>query len=156
MVLATGFAGAAYAGKGDRAPSVQRSSPLLEGRILEVRLADFAQGIWTVDRQTCDGFTTIEEAKNGSAITIFRSLYETPSQICMVYGAEQGKSRAQRAALNCTQNSGGTMLGLLTLRKRGSSVLLVEDGERPQQSYRFCRPVVSVLEQVMAPGQRQD
>lgn len=136
------------AAKGDRKSGAIRTSPLLEGRVLDLRFADFAQGIWAADRATCDGLTAIDRGVPGSAIAIFRGLLETPSQICQVYGAEQGASGSQRAAMNCRLDSGGESLGLVTVRPRGPAGLSVQDGEHPPVYYRYCRAIPPVTQSV--------
>lgn len=134
------------AGKGDRAVKTQPSGLLMQGKILDVRFSDFAQGIWTRDAASCQKLSAIEDASEGSVIAIFRGLFETPDRICMVYGAEQGKRSSQRAALNCDLKSGNTALGLVTVRQRGSQVIVLEDGEQPAQTFEFCRAVPTVLD----------
>lgn len=138
----------AEAAKGDRKAGAIRTSPLLDGRVLDLRFAEFAQGIWASDGATCDALTAIDRGAPGSAIAIFRGLLETPSQICQVYGAQQGASGSQRAAMNCRLDNGGESLGLVTVRPRGSSGLSVQDGEHPPVYYRFCRAIPQVIQSV--------
>ncbi|WP_417668199.1 hypothetical protein [Roseibium sp.] len=135
---------AAVAGKGDRVVSVQRSSPLLERRVLDLRFAEFAQGIWARDGETCAQMSTIDRAAQGSTVAVFRGLLETPGRICLVYGAEQRAQNTQRAALNCDLDTGEEALGLVTVRRRGSDGLMLQEGEREPQFFRFCRSIPPV------------
>ncbi len=146
--LICGFAGMAVAGKGDRATSFHRVSPLLEKKVLDLRFADFAQGIWTRNSSACEDLYTVDRSTRGDVVAIFRGLLETPARICSVYGAEQGAKEAQRAALNCHLVSGGEALGLVTVRSRGSEGLMLQDGERPPQYFRFCRAIPPVMQTV--------
>ncbi|MTH96207.1 hypothetical protein E1297_09445 [Roseibium sp. RKSG952] len=146
LAWAAGFAALpAHAAKGDRQVDLPRVSPLLEGRVLELRFPETAEGIWVRRDFECADITRIHDAPPGSVVAIYRGLFETPGQICQVYGAEQGAANAQRAAMNCMRDDGGSALGLVTLRPRGSSVLLVQDGDLPPVAYRFCRPIRPVL-----------
>lgn len=138
----------AHAAKGDMQVSVQRSSPILEGRILDLNFAGFAQGIWTREASDCDAFTTIDRGKPGAVIAIFRSLMETPDEICQVYGAERADTGSQRAAMNCRLWSGADALGLVTISQRGTTEIAVQDGERPPVTYRFCRAIVPLVQPV--------
>lgn len=144
------LAGAAPAGaaKGDLHIQVRRSSPLLERRVLDLRFAGFAQGIWTRHSSDCQSLRNIDQAQPGTAVVIFRGLFETPTEICHVYGAEQRASGSQRAAMNCQLVSGGESLGLVTVRPIGSVGLSVQDGERPPIHYRFCRSIKPVIQPV--------
>ncbi|WP_338052236.1 hypothetical protein [Roseibium polysiphoniae] len=146
LAFSSELAGQAFAGKGDRVVSVQRRSPLLERKVLDLRFADFAQGIWTTDQEACSDLRSIDRSQPGSTVAIFRGLMETPDRICTVYGAEQGALEAQRAAMNCDLVAGGDALGLLTVRRRGSQGLMVQDGERPPEYFRFCRGIVPVTQ----------
>jgi hypothetical protein len=137
-----------HAAKGDMQVAVQRSSPILEGRILDLKFAGFAQGIWTREASDCDGLTTVDRGQPGAVIAIFRSLMETPEEICQVYGAEQAETDSQRAAMNCRQWSGAETLGLVTISQRGSTGISVQDGERPPVHYRFCRAIPLLLQPV--------
>ncbi|MTI44723.1 hypothetical protein JM93_02595 [Roseibium hamelinense] len=134
------------AAKGDRQVSLPRSSPLLEGKVLDLRFAEFAQGIWAKDHAVCDSLTRIDRAQPGEALAIFRGLFEAPGQICNVYGAEHRPSRVQRAAMNCRLDSGGSALGLVTVQKRGDAILLVQDGEGVPMAFSFCRPIPPLME----------
>lgn len=144
LLIAINFAEAA---KGDLRAEVPRSSPLLEGRSLDLRFAEFAQGIWTKEPADCQDLTTIDRAKPGTAIAIYRGLYETPAEICQVYGAEQRSSRSQRAAMSCHLVGGGYSLGLVTVRPIGSAGLSVQDGKHPPAHYQFCRAITPVIQQ---------
>ncbi len=140
----------AVAAKGDRKANVTRSSPLLEGKVLDLRFEPFAQGIWATNDAACNAMSTIDQSEPGTVLAIFRGLLETPEQICQVYGAEHGSSGSQRAAMNCSLSAGGEALGLVTVRPRGSAGLSVQDGKRPPAYYRFCKkidPVTSRLSQ---------
>ncbi|WP_209012064.1 hypothetical protein [Roseibium aggregatum] len=126
--------------------AVQRASPILEGRILDLTFAGFAQGVWTREKSDCDGLTTVDRGRPGAVIAIFRSLMETPEEICQVYGAEKAGTDSQRAAMNCRQWSGAETLGLITISQRGSSEISVQDGERPPVHFRFCRAIIPLLQ----------
>lgn len=136
----------AHAAKGDMQVAIQRASPILEGRILDLTFAGFAQGIWTREKRDCDGLTTVDRGRPGAVIAIFRSLMETTEEICQVYGAEKAGTDSQRAAMNCHQWSGSETLGLVTISQRGSSEISVQDGERPPVHYRFCRAIIPLLQ----------
>ncbi|MBD1549518.1 hypothetical protein HK439_24950 [Labrenzia aggregata] len=136
----------AHAAKGDMQVAVQRASPILEGRILDLTFAGFAQGVWTREKSDCDGLTTVDRGRPGAVIAIFRSLMETPEEICQVYGAEKAGTDSQRAAMNCRQWSGAETLGLITISQRGSSEISVQDGERPPVHFRFCRAIIPLLQ----------
>jgi len=138
----------AEAAKGDLKVAVRRASPILEGRILDLTFAGFAQGIWTRERSDCDSFTSVDRGRPGSVIAIFRSLMETPDEICQVYGAERAGTDSQRAAMNCHLWSGAETLGLVTIRQRGSVGLSVQNGDRPPVHYRFCRAIIPLLQPV--------
>ena len=138
------------AAKGDRVTAVRKSSPLLEGRQLDLRFASFAQGIWASDDGACNGLTSIDRAAPGSVLAVFRGLLETPGRICLVYGAEQGAETSQRAALNCDLASGEEALGLVTVQRRGENGLMFQDGEQPPRRMQFCRTILPVTS---APGQ---
>jgi hypothetical protein len=138
----------AQAAKGDMQIAVRRASPILEGRILDLTFAGFAQGIWTREASDCDAFTTVDRGRPGGVIAIFRSLMETPEEICQVYGAEKAGTDSQRAAMNCRLWSGAEALGLITIMQRGETGISVQDGERPPVHYRFCRAIPSLLRPV--------
>jgi len=123
------------AAKGDRQPSVRRSSPLLEGKVLDLRFAGFAQGIWARQAQDCENLSAID-----------RGLLETPDRICQVYGAEKRSSGAQRAAMNCRLTTGSEALGLVTVRPRGTESISVQDGDHSAVNYRFCRAITPLLQ----------
>jgi len=137
--------GPALAGKGDLKPSVPRSAPLLKGKMLDLRFAEFAQGIWVRDPANCPA-RRIDATEPGSTIAIFRGLLETPGRICQVYGAEKDKLKTQRAAINCLFTDGGEAIELVTVQPRGSNGLLIQEGERPPVHFRFCEPVQTVLD----------
>lgn len=149
VLVAVGLAadfGSALASKGDRISGVRKSAPLLERKVLDLRFATFAQGIWTRDTKTCSALETIDQAPPGSAIAVFRGLLETPGRICLLYGAERGGvKKSQRAALNCGLNSGEETLSLVTLSGRGNQTLIVQDGEHPAESFKFCRTITPVI-----------
>lgn len=136
----------AEAAKGDRQPSVRRSSPLLEGKVLDLRFAGFAQGIWARQTQDCDNLSVIDRGVPGSLVAIYRGLLETPDQICQVYGAEKRSSGAQRAAMNCRLTTGSETLGLVTVRPRGTEGITVQDGDHPAVHYRFCRAITPLIQ----------
>ncbi|WP_209017461.1 hypothetical protein [Roseibium aggregatum] len=142
-VLAAG--GPALAGKGDLKFDVPKSAPLLQGRALDLRFADFAQGIWVRDPEDCPG-PSIDRSKPGSALAIYRGLWEAPDRICQVYGAELGRRETQRAAISCTLTDGGEAIELVTVRPRGTQGLLVQEGERAPVQYRFCARIVPILQ----------
>lgn len=136
----------AQAGKGDLTVSVPRVSDILASRTLDLRFADFAQGIWTQTEGDCQKLTRIDVGTPGDAIAIYRGLFETPGRVCLVYGAEQDATEIQRAAMNCRLDRGGSALGLVTVAKRGSGNLLFQEGERPPVTYQFCKAIPSILE----------
>ncbi len=142
------FLGAAHAGKGDRVLSVPRGSPILERKVLDLRFADFAQGIWASDVPTCQRLEAIDAADDGTAVAVFRGLIETPDRICLVYGAETGSVNSQRAALNCDLESGEEALGLITLRRSGKEGLLIQDGTHEPRYFQFCKPILPVTRSV--------
>lgn len=145
LSLAAFPAGPAVAGKGDRKTSVPRSAPLLKGKTLDLRFADFAQGVWVRDLSNCPA-ERIDRNAPGSAIAIYRGLLETPGRICQVYGAEKDKLRTQRAAINCLLNDGGDAIELVTVQPRGTNGLMVQEGERPPVHFRFCEAIIPVLQ----------
>ena len=138
----------AEAAKGDMKIVVRRASPILEGRVLDLKFAGFAQGIWARDASDCEGLTTVDRARPGAVIAFFRGLMETPGEICQVYGAEKAASDSQRAAMNCRLWNEAEVLRLVTVKPRGSDGLTVEDGERPPVHYRLCRPITPVTQPV--------
>ena len=142
LCLLTG--GPAFAAKGDLMFEVPRAAPLLQGKTLDLRFADFAQGIWVSDPAHCPA-GQIDRSPPGSALAIYRGLFETPGRICQVYGAEKSGKRTQRAALNCLLNDGGEAIELVTVQPRGSDVLIVQEGEKPPVDFRFCEAIVPVL-----------
>lgn len=135
----------AYAGKGDLKVSVPKRAPLLQGKTLDLRFADFAQGIWVRDLEKCPA-PRIDQSAPGSTIAFYRGLMETSSRICQVYGAEKHNRSAQRAAINCLLNDGGQAIELVTVRPRGSNGLMVQQGERPPVYFRFCEKIIPVLQ----------
>lgn len=140
------LAGPAMAAKGDRKVSLQHKPSILASRSLDLRFADFAQGIWTTDASRCEQLSKIDVGEPGEAIAIYRGLFETPGKVCLVYGAEQNPNKTQRAAMNCRMDKGGSALGLLTVTKRGTSKLVIQEGERRPVAYRFCRTISPLLE----------
>ncbi|WP_150525695.1 hypothetical protein [Roseibium sediminis] len=145
MLLIAGLS-PAHAAKGDRTVTIQRSSEILASRTLDLRFADFAQGIWARQVDRCESVARIDEGEPGDAIAIYRGLFETPGRICVVYGAEQNATRVQRAAMNCRLDRGGSALGLVTVTSRGPSKLVVQEGERPPVAYRFCRAIPPLIQ----------
>ncbi|WP_420412607.1 hypothetical protein [Roseibium sp.] len=145
LALTAAFSAPAVAGKGDRKLSVPRSAPLLKGKTLDLRFAEFAQGIWVRDLSNCPA-PRIDRNAPGSAIAIYRGLLETPGRICQVYGAEKDKLRTQRAAINCLLNDGGEAIELVTVQPRGTNGLMVQEGERPPVHFRFCEAIQPVLQ----------
>ena len=145
MLLIAGLS-PAHAAKGDRKVAVQRTSEILPSRTLDLRFADFAQGIWARQVDRCETLTRIDEGEPGDAIVIYRGLFETPGRICAVYGAEQNATRVQRAAMNCLLDRGGSALGLVTVTSRGPSRLVVQEGEHPPVAYRFCRAIPPLIQ----------
>ncbi|WP_346893420.1 hypothetical protein [uncultured Roseibium sp.] len=144
----------AEAAKGDMKVTVHRSSPILEGRILDLKFSSFAQGVWTREASDCDAFTTVDRGRPGGVIAIFRSLMETPEEICQVYGAERAGAESQRAAMNCHLWSGSETLGLVTVRQLGPSGLSVQFGEHQPVAYRFCRAIAPLLLPVSLQAER--
>ncbi|MBG6154043.1 MAG: hypothetical protein RIE06_08315 [Roseibium album] len=142
MVLA--LPGLAFAAKGDLKVQVPRSAPLLKGRTLDLRFADFAQGIWVRDLEDCPA-KRIDRSAPGSALAIYRGLWEMPDRICQVYGAELGRRDTQRAAINCLLNNGAESIELVTVQPRGTNGLIVQEGERPPVHFRFCEQITPVL-----------
>ncbi|MBO6891913.1 MAG: hypothetical protein JJ866_08235 [Roseibium sp.] len=139
--------GSAQAGKGDLKVVVPRSAPLLQGKTLDLRFAEFAQGIWVRDLSNCPA-PRIDRSAPGSALAIYRGLYETSGRICQVYGAEKGGSNTQRAALNCLLTDGGEAIELVTVQPRGTGGLLVQEGERPPVHFRFCERIIPLKQRV--------
>lgn len=142
--LAFAIPGAAVAAKGDLKVQVPRAAPLLKGRTLDLRFADFAQGIWVRDLDDCPA-KRIDKAAPGSTLAIYRGLWEMPDRICQVYGAELGRRDTQRAAINCLLQSGAETIELVTVQPRGTNGLLVQEGERPPVHFRFCEQILPVL-----------
>lgn len=134
------------AAKGDRQQSVRRSSPLLEGKVLDLRFAGFAQGIWARQAQDCATLSAIDQGMPGSVVAIYRGLLETPGKICQVYGAEKRSSGGQRAAMNCRLTTGSEALGLVTVLPRGTEGIAVQDGDHPAVHYRFCRAITPLMQ----------
>ncbi|MEJ8476759.1 hypothetical protein [Roseibium algae] len=149
LTLSFAPAGLVHAGKGDRVVRVHSSAPLLERKVLDLRFADFAQGIWAMDTLSCDNLKTIDRSKSGSVLAVFRGLLETPDRICMVYGAEQRATKAQRAAIDCHLVSGGESLDLVTVRTHGSDGLELQAGEHPPKYFRFCQPIDPVTQSLI-------
>ncbi len=145
VLLTCAAAGAAHAAKGDLKVKVPRSAPLLQGKTLDLRFAEFAQGIWVRDLKDCPA-ERIDRSRPGSTLAIYRGLWETPGRICQVYGAELGSRDTQRAALNCQLTDGGEVIELVTVQPRGTGSLLVQEGERTPVQYRFCERITPVLE----------
>lgn len=137
--------GAALAGKGDLMFEVPKSAPLLQGKLLDLRFADFAQGIWVRDLEQCPA-PRIDQSRPGSTLAIYRGLFETPGRICQVYGAEKAGKRTQRAALNCLMTDGGEAIELVTVMPRGTQGLMVQEGEKPPIHFRFCEKIVPILQ----------
>lgn len=138
----------AQAAKGDRQITLPRTSPFLANKVLDLRFADFATGIWARRQSDCADFRSVDQGTPGSVVAIFRGLFETPGQICHVYGAEQRPSVAQRAAMSCALDTGGSALGLVTVRQRGAAVLLIQDGEQAPVPYRLCKKITPILQPV--------
>ncbi|WP_297587404.1 hypothetical protein [Roseibium sp.] len=115
------------AGKGDLKIQVPKSAPLLQGRTLDLRFAEFAQGIWVRDLKNCPA-QRIDQSAPGSTLAIYRGLWEMPGRICQVYGAELGSRKTQRAAINCLMSDGGEAIELVTVQPRGTGSLLVQEG----------------------------
>ncbi|WP_299483572.1 hypothetical protein [uncultured Roseibium sp.] len=134
----------ANAAKGDLKVQVPKSAPLLKGRALDLRFADFAQGIWVRDLNDCPA-SRIDQSEPGSTLAIYRGLWEMPDRICQVYGAELGRLDTQRAAINCLLNNGAESIELVTVQPRGNRGLLVQEGERPPVHFRFCEMITPVL-----------
>jgi hypothetical protein len=147
IVLLVAAGGTAHAGKGDLKVVVPRSAPLLQGKTLDLRFAKFAQGIWVRDLSNCPA-PRIDRAAPGTALAIYRGLYETSSRICQVYGAEKGDRNTQRAALNCLLTDGGEAIELVTVQPRGTKGLMVQEGERPPVHFRFCERIIPILQAV--------
>ena len=149
LVLAAGLlalvAGPAGAGKGDLMFEVPKSAPLLQGKMLDLRFADFAQGIWVRDLDQCPA-KRIDRSQPGSTLAIYRGLFETPGRICQVYGAEKAGKRTQRAALNCLLTDGGEAIELVTVMPRGTQGLVVQEGEKPPVHFRFCEKITPILQ----------
>lgn len=144
--VALAFAcGPALAGKGDLMFQVPKSAPLLQGRALDLRFADFAQGIWVRELQDCPA-PRIDRSAPGSTLAIYRGLLETPGRICQVYGAEKSGKMTQRAAISCLLTDGGEAIELVTVRPRGSEGLMVQEGEKPPVHFRFCEKIVPILQ----------
>jgi hypothetical protein len=137
--------GSALAGKGDLMFKVPKSAPLMQGRALDLRFADFAQGIWVRDQQDCPA-PRIDRSPPGSTLAIYRGLLETPGRICQVYGAEKSGKTTQRAAINCLLTDGGEAIELVTVQPRGAEGLIVQEGEKPPVHFRFCEKIVPILQ----------
>jgi len=144
-VLVIFAAAPALAAKGDRKVTIGSTSPILAGKVLDLRFAGFAQGIWTRQPDDCAALSRIDTGSPGNVVAIYRGLLETPTRICQVYGAEQRPQGAQRAAMNCRLDTGSQALGMVTVRRRGSEILVVQDGEDPPITYRFCRTIPPVI-----------
>ena len=125
--------GPALAGKGDLMFKVPKSAPLLQGRALDLRFADFAQGIWVRELQDCPA-PRIDRSAPGSG------------RICQVYGAEKSGKMTQRAAINCLLTDGGEAIELVTVQPRGTEGLLVQEGEKPPVHFRFCEKIIPILQ----------
>ncbi|WP_299808751.1 hypothetical protein [uncultured Roseibium sp.] len=143
-VLCAVTGGPAYAQKGDLKIQVPKSAPLLQGKTLDLRFAKFAQGIWVTDLDYCPA-PSIDRSVPGTTLAIYRGLLETPGRICQVYGAEQSDGKTQRAAINCLLTDGGEAIELVTVRPRGTSVLMVQEGERPPVQFHFCQKIIPIL-----------
>ncbi len=143
LIAASG--GQALAGKGDLLFQVPKSAPLLQGKTLDLRFADFAQGIWVRDLETCP-VQHIDRGAPGSAIAIYRGLLETPGRICQVYGAEKSGRKTQRAAIHCLLDDGGEEIELVTVQPRGTQGLMVQQGEKPTVHFRFCQKITPILQ----------
>lgn len=139
--------GTAGAGKGDLMFEVPKSAPLLQGKMLDLRFADFAQGIWVTDLDQCPA-ARIDRSQPGSTLAIYRGLFETPGRICQVYGAEKTGKRTQRAAINCLLTDGGEAIELVTVMPRGTGGLVVQEGEKPPVHFRFCEKITPILQSV--------
>ena len=136
--------GPALAGKGDLMFEVPRSAPLLQGKSLDLRFAEFAQGIWVRETDQCP-VPRIDRGAPGSTVAIYRGLLETPGRICQVYGAEKSGKRTQRAAISCLLDDGGEAIELVTVQPRGTEGLMVQEGEKPPVHFRFCKKIVPIL-----------
>lgn len=136
--------GPASAAKGDLKVKIPKSAPLLKGRTLDLRFADFAQGIWVRDLKNCPA-DSIDRTPPGSTLAIYRGLWEMPDRICQVYGAELGRMDTQRAAINCLLDSGAEAIELVTVQPRGENTLLVQEGEGRPVQFRFCEAIQPVL-----------
>ncbi|MCK7613940.1 hypothetical protein [Roseibium sediminicola] len=143
-LLATA-SGAALAGKGDLMFEVPKSAPLLQGRMLDLRFADFAQGIWVRDLDQCPA-PRIDRSDPGSTLAIYRGLLEMPGRICQVYGAEKAGKSTQRAAISCLLTDGGEAIELVTVSPRGTKGLMVQEGEKPPVHFRFCEKIEPILQ----------
>nr|WP_244314092.1 hypothetical protein [Roseibium denhamense] len=154
MVAALIPVGSVSAGKGDLAFSVPKSAPLLKGRVLDLRFADFAQGIWVRDLASCPT-SRIDLSEPGSTLAIYRGLYEMRGRICQVYGAEKPQAYTQRAAINCLLDGGDETIELITVRPRGTQGLMVQEGERQPVHFRFCEKIQPIL-QTSIDGLSQD
>ncbi|WP_208988314.1 hypothetical protein [Labrenzia sp. VG12] len=135
----------AGAGKGDLMFEVPKSAPLLQGKMLDLRFAEFAQGIWVKDLNQCPA-ARIDRSSPGSTLAIYRGLFETPGRICQVYGAEKAGKQTQRAALNCLLTDGGEAIELVTVMPRGTQGLVVQEGEKPPVHFRFCEKITPILQ----------
>jgi len=144
-VIAVLMTAPALAAKGDRKVTIGSPSPILAGKVLDLRFAGFAQGIWTRQADDCAALSRIDTGPPGHVVAIYRGLLETPTRICQVYGAEQRPKGAQRAAMNCRLDTGSQALGMVTVRRRGAEILVVQDGENPPITYRFCRTIPPVI-----------
>ncbi|WP_305988552.1 hypothetical protein [Roseibium sp. MMSF_3544] len=143
-VLVLALPGLGHAAKGDLKIQVPKSAPLLKGRTLDLRFAEFAQGIWVRDLNDCPA-ARIDQGAPGSMLAIYRGLWEMPDRICQVYGAELGRLDTQRAAINCLLKNGAQAIELVTVQPRGSNGLMVQEGERPPVHFRFCEKITPVL-----------
>jgi len=143
-VTLAAISGTALAGKGDLMFEVPKSAPLLQGKMLDLRFADFAQGIWVSDLDECPA-PRIDQSNPGTTLAIYRGLLETPGRICQVYGAEKAGKRSQRAAISCLLTDGGEAIELVTVSPRGSRGLMVQEGEKPPVHFRFCEKIEPIL-----------
>ncbi len=141
----TTVCGSAYAGKGDLMFEVPKSAPLLQGKMLDLRFAEFAQGIWVRDPTQCPA-PRIDRSDPGTALAIYRGLLETPGRICQVYGAEKAGMHRQRAAISCLLTDGGEAIELVTVTPRGTQGLMVQEGEKPPVHFRFCEKIIPILQ----------
>lgn len=141
----TGLVREALAGKGDRQIQLPRHAPLLKEKVLDLRFGPFAQGYWTRNG-ACSNEMPVDKSRPGDALVIFRGLLETPTELCLVYGAEQRPKGAQRAAMSCLLDNGTENLGLVTVAQRGPRGLQVRFSGKPPVTYRFCREIPKVTD----------